>query len=56
MAKLIFYCFSLLLLLVMIYVMWSGVGSKRPAIGRGFAVIGLGLAAYIGWLLLKMVR
>jgi len=35
----------------MAYVFWSGVGSKRPEIGRGFAVIGLGLAGYVGSLL-----
>lgn len=51
MAKLIFYIVSLLLLMIMIYVLWGGVGRKRPAIGRGFAVIGLGLAVYVASLL-----
>lgn len=47
-----FYIGGLILLLIMVYVLWSGVGRKRPSLGRGFAVIGMGLAGYIVYLAL----
>lgn len=47
----IFYLAGLGLLLFMGYVLWSGVGARRPVIGRAFAVLALGIAAYIVWLI-----
>lgn len=47
----IFYLFGLGLLLFMAYVLWSGVGRRRPALGRGFAAIALAIAAFVIYLL-----
>ncbi|WP_271439916.1 hypothetical protein [Pontixanthobacter luteolus] len=51
MAELVFLAASLLVLLILGYVFWGGVGSKRRDIGRGFAVAAFGLAAYVGHML-----
>jgi len=39
---------ALLLLLLMGYVIWGGVGRSRPAMGRGFAVLALAASGYVG--------
>lgn len=51
MAEIIFLLLSLIALLILGYVFWSGVGSKRRDMGRGFAVAGFALAAYIAHIL-----
>ena len=39
MSEFVFYLLGLLLLGIMAYVLWSGVGRRRPSLGRGFAII-----------------
>ncbi len=51
----IFYLFGLGLLLIMAYVLWSGVGRRRPALGRGFASITLAIAAFVIYLLIDRI-
>lgn len=53
MIEIIFLTTALLSLLMLGYVFWGGVGRPRPKIGREFAVIAFGLAAYIAWLLFE---
>ena len=53
-STLIFYLGGIVLLLVMAYVLWSGVGQIRPGIARGFALIVTGVAAWVAWRLLEL--
>lgn len=50
----VFYLVGLTLLLVMAYVLWSGVGRRRPAIARAFALIVLAVAGWILWQLFEL--
>jgi hypothetical protein len=47
-SQVVFLVGALLLLLLMGYVMWGGVGRSRPAMGRGFAVLALAASGYVG--------
>ncbi|WP_162789497.1 hypothetical protein [Altererythrobacter sp. ZODW24] len=51
MATLTFYLFAIMLLSILGFVMWSGVGSKRRTLGRGFGVMSFAAA---GWLALEL--
>lgn len=51
----VFYLVGLMLLLVMAYVLWSGVGRRRPAIARAFALVVLAVAAWIVWQLFEVL-
>ncbi|WP_170003820.1 hypothetical protein [Pseudopontixanthobacter vadosimaris] len=51
----IFYLLGLALLLVMAYVLWSGVGRRRPAIARAFALVVLAVAGWIVWQLFEIL-
>lgn len=55
MAAIVFYLLGFVLLLLMAYWMWGGVGPSRPVMGRGFAAVALALAAYVAWLLYKLL-
>lgn len=48
-AALVFRIGGTLLLLVAAYIFWSGIGSRRRTMGRGFAVLMAGLAAWLVW-------
>ena len=50
----VFYLVGLTMLLVMAYVLWSGVGRRRPAIARAFALIVLAVAGWILWQLFEL--
>ncbi len=50
----VFYLAGLGLLLFMAFILWDGIGRKRPVIARGFAIVVLGVAAYIVWELLPI--
>lgn len=50
----VFYLFGLTLLIFMAYILWAGVGRKRPVIARGFAIVVLAVAAYVLWLLVDL--
>lgn len=51
MATLTFYLFAIMLLSILGFVMWSGVGAKRRTLGRGFGVLSF---AGAGWLALEI--
>ncbi len=51
MATLTFYLFAIMLLSILGFVMWSGVGAKRRTLGRGFGVLSFACA---GWLALEI--
>lgn len=48
-AVLIFNLASGILLAVMAYVFWFGVGSQRREVGRGIGIFCAGLSAYLLW-------
>lgn len=51
----LFYLFGLGLLLIMAYVLWSGVGRRRPGLGRGFATAVLAVAGLVLYLLIDRI-
>ena len=48
-AALVFRIGGTVLLLVAAYIFWSGIGRRRRTMGRGFAVLMAGLAAFLIW-------
>ena len=53
-AALVFRIGGAALMLFLAYVLWSGVGQRRPWIARSFAVVILSLAAWLVWPLLAL--
>lgn len=51
MATLTFYLFAIMLLSILGFVMWSGVGAKRKTLGRGFGLMSFVAA---GWLAMEL--
>ncbi len=50
MASILFFNIAgCILLAILAYVFWSGVGAKRRDLGRFIGVLCGGLAAYLGW-------
>ncbi|WP_336985529.1 hypothetical protein [Altererythrobacter aquiaggeris] len=47
MATLTFYIFAIILLAILGFVMWSGVGAKRKTLGRGFGLMAFVAAAWL---------
>lgn len=48
-SQIVFNAVSIIFLLILAYVLWSGVGKKRPQLGRGFGALCIGLAAFLVW-------
>lgn len=48
-AQLVFNALSIAALLFLTFVLWSGIGKKRPVIGRGFGALCGGLALFLVW-------
>lgn len=48
-AQLVFNALSIAALLFLAFVLWSGVGKKRPLVGRGFGTVCGGLAVFLIW-------
>lgn len=48
-SQIVFNAASIVFLLILAYVLWSGVGKKRPQLGRGFGTVCLALAAFLVW-------
>ncbi|MGB7374210.1 hypothetical protein [Pontixanthobacter sp.] len=55
-SQIVFNAASIVFLLVLAYILWSGVGKKRPQLGRGFGALCGAIALFLVWQTVQLLR